>query len=618
MSIIYFMKNSKNVLAKLGVKSKNKKALAQQNWAKLAKWISVKGLKVVLILEGDQNKTSKRLIKNLSNWAPDSNIIRRVKMKKIISKKESSYFEPIISNLPKKGQLTIFENCWYQKSIENSQLGKWDTTLWSNFLENENMLNQAKYIIVKLALKNQESDSVSPIFEILKKTENVENPFSYFNCLEKKSESYKLIQHLIDQVPHQDLTFPHSSIPFKTLKKRAHILRWAKVHKNVIPLTAAEPDFPIASEIKQAIKDYSSAKIFSYGPKEGLPEFKKAANKILKNRKGIESTPELILPTNGAVTSMYTVAKFALKPGDEAIIFDPVDFSFQKSVEAAGGKIVRISINKKTGTFDTREFINAISKKTKMICLCNPHNPMGKVFSRQELLFIGSLAAKHQLWIMNNEVWSEIIFPENQYINIASLHPEIAERTISIYSFSKAFGLAGLRVGFIATPSKLVFNKIMQTSMTYTNAHEVSTLSQIAATVAYEKCWYWVDSFLDHLTKVRDYCVERLNKMPGVECRTPQGTYLLFPNIKNFGLSSEEMALYLLENAKVAVVPGASKWFGPGADGHIRICFSTSMELMIEAMDRIEIALEKLYKESQLKMEEIYFKNFDPEKVIFQ
>ena len=612
------MKNSKNTLAKLGSKSKNKKALAQQNWTKLERWISVKGLRVILILEGDESKTAKRFIKKIKNWSVDKNIVRRVKLKKVISKKDISYFEPIISNLPKKGQLTIFENCWHQKSIEKSQLGKWDTTLWSHFLEKENMLQQANYIIIKFALKNQNAETTSPIFEILKKTENAKNPFSYFNCLEKKSEAFTLIQHLVDQIPHQDLTFPHSSIPFKVLKKRAYNLRWATVHKNVIPLTAADPDFPIAPEIREAINDYSASGIFSYGPAEGLPTFKKAASKVLKNRKGIECAPELILPTDGAASAMYTIAKFALKPGDEAIIFDPVDFLFQKSVEAAGGKVVRISINGKTGTFDPKQFINAISKKTKMICLCNPHNPMGKVFSRQELLFIGSLAAKHNLWIMNDEIWSDIVFPENQHINIASLHPEIAERTISVYGFSKTFGLAGLRVGFIATPSKLIFDKILQTSRSNTTAGGVSTLSQVAATAAYENCWYWVDAFLDHLTKVRDYCVERLNKMPGVECRTPQGTYLLFPKIKSFGLSSEEVTLYLLENANVAVVPGAAKWFGPGAEGHIRICFSTSMELMVEAMDRIEVALEKLYKESQLKMEEIYFKNFDPEKVIFQ
>lgn len=612
------MKNSKNTLAKLGSKSKSQKALAQQNWVKLEKWIRVKGLKVILILEGDENKTAKRFIKKLKNWSVDKNIVRRVKMKKVISKNEISYFEPIISNLPKKGQITVFENCWYQKSIKRSQLGKWDATLWSHFLEKENMLQEANYVIVKFALKTQNTDTVSPIFEILTKTENSKNPFSYFNCLENKSEAFTLIQHLVDQVPHQDLTFPHSSIPFKILKKRAYNSRWATVHKNVIPLTAADPDFPIAPEIRKAINDYSESGIFSCGPAEGLPSFKKAASKVLKNRKGIECAPELILPTDGAASAMYTIAKFALETGDEAIIFDPVDFLFQKSVEAAGGKVVRISMNEKTGTFDPNQFINAISKKTKMICLCNPHNPMGRVFSQQELLFIGDLAAKHKLWIMNNEIWSDIVFPGNQHINIASLHPEIADRTISVYGFSKTFGLAGLPVGFIATPSKLIFDEILQSSKANTTAGGVSTLSQVAATAAYENCWYWVDAFLDHLTKVRDYCVERLNKMPGVECRTPQGTYLLFPKIKNFGLSSEEMTLYLLKNANVAVVPCAAKWFGPGAEGHVRICFSTSMELMVEAMDRIEPALENLYKENQLKMEEIYFKNFDPEKVIFQ
>ena len=411
------MKNSKNTLAKLGSKSKNKKALAQQNWTKLERWISVKGLRVILILEGDESKTAKRFIKKIKNWSVDKNIVRRVKLKKVISKKDISYFEPIISNLPKKGQLTIFENCWHQKSIEKSQLGKWDTTLWSHFLEKENMLQQANYIIIKFALKNQNAETTSPIFEILKKTENAKNPFSYFNCLEKKSEAFTLIQHLVDQIPHQDLTFPHSSIPFKVLKKRAYNLRWATVHKNVIPLTAADPDFPIAPEIREAINDYSASGIFSYGPAEGLPTFKKAASKVLKNRKGIECAPELILPTDGAASAMYTIAKFALKPGDEAIIFDPVDFLFQKSVEAAGGKVVRISINGKTGTFDPKQFINAISKKTKMICLCNPHNPMGKVFSRQELLFIGSLAAKHNLWIMNDAVsYTHLTLPTNREV----------------------------------------------------------------------------------------------------------------------------------------------------------------------------------------------------------
>ena len=614
------MKNYPKDLSQLSFSKKNKKEQAQAAWQKLEKWISIKGLKIVLILEGDENKTAKRLVKNLKKWSSQKKTVRCVRMKNVLAHKTEDYFEPLLSHLPKEGQMTIYKNCWYGKSIEATQIGKWETTLWNKFAQQEKDLLANDFIVVKVALKNNHSttDTLHPIFEILKKTEFEKNPFTYFNCYEKKSEVFALVQHVVKKVPHRDLTFPHSDINFKVLKKRAYNLRWATVNKKVIPLTAADPDFPVAPEIQEAINDYTKAGIFSYGPPTGLPELKNAASKVLKNRKGIDCPAECILPTDGAASAMYTIAKFAMQPGDEAIIFDPVDFLFQKSVEAAGGKVIRIPIDSQTGTFNPQEFIEAISEKTKLIGLCNPHNPTGRVLNRQELLFIGSMAVRHQLWIMNDEIWSDIIFPEQQHINIASLHPEIAQRTISVYGFSKTFGLAGLRVGFIAAPDTKVFNKILNSSLATTTAGGVSTLSQIAAAAAYENCWYWADAFLEHLTKVRDYAVERLNKMMGVTCRKPEGTYLLFPDVKSFGMPSEEIALYLLKHAKVAVVPGAAKWFGPGAEGHIRICFATSMEIMKEALDRIEVALEKLYVENQMKLEAAYFQDVDLEKVSFQ
>lgn len=392
----------------------------------------------------------------------------------------------------------------------------------------------------------------------------------------------------------QEINFANSAINFQLLQQRAFNLRWATVEEGVIPLTAADPDFPVAPEIQEAIKSYTSGGVFSYGPPTGLPEFKATAAEVLETRKGIKSDPDWILPTDGAASGMFTVAKMALRPGDEVIIFDPVDFLFQKSVEAAGGTIIRISLDLDTGSFDQEYLAQVISKKTKMICVCNPHNPLGRVLTKRELMFIGSLAVKHNLWIMNDEIWSDIVYAPNEHINISSLDQEIAKRTISIYGFSKTFGLAGLRVGFIAAPSKKVFDRLLNTSQAETTATGVSTLSQVAAIAAYKDCWYWADAFLNHLTKVRDYSVKRLNKMPGILCTKPEGTYLLFPNIQNFGLSSEEMTKYLLEKSKVAVVPGASKWFGPGAEGHIRLCFSTSMEIMEEALDRIELALNEL------------------------
>lgn len=597
-----------------------KKQKAKLAWEKLEKWIQAKQLKIILILEGDENKTSQRLVKNLKKWSTLPEQIKPIKLKHVDSKEDEFYFPPLLQHLPKAGQIAIFENCWYQKSIDKSNAGKWDMTLWESFSNKEKSLQESGYILLKYAFKNknQEAPSNLSIFEILQKTEIESNPVSYFNCWEKKSEVYSLIKHLVKQIPHEDLTFPHKSIDLKTLQQRAYNLRWATLNKDIIPLTAADPDFPVAPEIRKAIKNYTSKGYFSYGPATGLPEFKEAASHVLKNKKGINCPPELILPTDSAASAMYTVAKFALQPGDEAIIFDPVDFLFQKSIEAAGGKVIRISLDKATGTFNPQEFTNAISKKTKMIGLCNPHNPTGRVWNRQELLFIGSMAAKHDLWIMNDEIWSDIVYPQHEYINIASLHPEIAKKTISIYGFSKTFGLAGLRVGFIAAPSEKIFDKILRKSEASSTAGGVSTLSQIAATAAYQSSWYWADNFLEHLTKVRDYALNRLNQMPGIDCRKPEGTYLLFPNIQQYGMSSEEITMYLLKHAKVAVVPGAARWFGPGAEGHIRMSFATSMEIMKEAMDRIEVALSELFKDRQAKMEKLYFKNFDPEKVKFQ
>lgn len=397
-------------------------------------------------------------------------------------------------------------------------------------------------------------------------------------------------------------TFEHDSINYQALKERAFNLRWATVPNGVLPLTAADPDFPVAPEITQAIQDYAKVGVFSYGPSEGLPTFKTAAAKVVSERKKVACSANLILPIDGAASGMFTVARMALVPGDEAIIFDPVDFLFQQSVTAAGGKVVRLPFNLAKNTFDKEQLESLVTPKTKMICVCNPHNPLGRVFTKEELEIIGKVAVENKLWIMNDEIWSDIIYAKNSFNSIANVHPWVAERTITIHGFSKTFGLAGMRIGYIVAPNEKVYQQLVGASRVSSTAAGVTTLSQIAATVAYEKCWYWVDAFLTHLESVRDYAVERLNKMNGVYCIQPEGTYVLFVNIKAFGLTEEEMADYLLEKAKVSVVPGAAKWFGPGATGHIRLCFSTSMVVVRAALDRIEYALAKLRLEDSTEV----------------
>ena len=385
--------------------------------------------------------------------------------------------------------------------------------------------------------------------------------------------------------------FSHQSINHEVLKKRAFNLRWATLPPDVIPLTAADPDFPVADEIATAIQEYAQAQVFSYGPSDGLAAFRNSAAAVLQQRKKVSSDPSLILPIDGAASGMFTVAKMALQPGDEAIIFDPVDFLFQQSIEAAGGVVVRLPFDLTTRTFDPTLLQSLITPKTKMICVCNPINPLGRVLNEEELNIIGKIAVENKLWIMNDEIWSDIVYSDTTFNSIANVHPWVAERTISVHGFSKTFGLAGMRIGYIAAPNQKVYQQLIAASKVATTAAGVTTISQIAATAAYEKCWYWADAFVDHLEKIRNYAVSRLNRIEGVTCVKPEGTYVLFANIQSFGLSEEEMADYLLQKAKVAVVPGASKWFGPGATGHVRLCFSTSIETIMTALDRIEYAL---------------------------
>ncbi len=388
--------------------------------------------------------------------------------------------------------------------------------------------------------------------------------------------------------------FSEKNINMKALRKRAFNLRWATLPEDVIPLTAADPDFQCAPEIAEAINSYTAERVFSYGPGEGLPSFKKVVAETMNQRRNLNTFPELVLPVDSAAQGMAVIAGYVLQPGDEAIIFDPVDFLFAASVEKAGGIAVRFPIRVKDVSYDIGLLEKLITPKTKMLCLCNPHNPSGKVFTRDELLVLGNLAVAHSLWIMSDEIWSDIVFAPHIYTSIASISPAIAARTFTIYGFSKSYAIAGLRAGFIISPDAETHEGIIQESMVRTTISGTSTLSQIAAQAAFEHCRYWVDDFMVHLTFMRNYTVERLNGMKGVTCHTPQGCYLVFPDISGTNLSSEKVSEYLMNEARVAVVPGAAKWFGPGAEGHIRLCFSTSHNILKEGLDRIEMALAKL------------------------
>jgi aminotransferase len=551
---------------------------------KLKKWIKAKRQGIVLILEGQDNTYRSLLAQQLEQHL-GKELFRRVAKEDITARNTTETSRQLLGLLPLNGGLVVFDGCWLRNTDRAAEIPQ-------EILQDlENFLHRSGHTLVKIWFRADIPVNAPPYLDI--QSTKVNTPHLHWQIIAGE-ENENLLEICLNQIPYQDLTFSDQSVNLPALRQRAYNLRWATVDPGLIPLTAADPDFPVAVEIEEAIKSYTTERVFSYGPPEGLLSFRETVANTLQDRKQIPTTPDLVLPVDGAASGMFTIARFALQAGDEALIFDPVDFLFQKSVEAAGGKVVRVPMNTQTGTFDPDEMASLITKRTRMIGVCNPHNPLGRVLRREELEFIGQLAIEHDLWIMNDEVWSDIVYPPFKHTSMAALDEAIAQRTISVFGFSKTFGLAGLRVGHILAPNKKVYSALVEASKVTTTAAGVTTLSQIAATAAYRDCWYWADAFIEHLAGIRNYAVKRLNQMPGVEANSPEGTYVLFANITGTGKESQEMAAYLLKEAKVSVVPGLPQWFGPRAAGHIRLCFSTSKGIITEALDRIEHAIDRI------------------------
>ena len=388
--------------------------------------------------------------------------------------------------------------------------------------------------------------------------------------------------------------FTNDDIRLDVLKDRAFNMRWAEVEDGVIPLTAADSDFPAAPEISQALIEYIQGGYFPYVPNRGLKEFRESISRALKKKSELVQ-PELILPIDSAARGMDVIAHTILQPGDEAIVFDPVDFLFKTSMENAGAKIVLYPMEfNEQGNIDFSRLREYITPKTKMLGLCNPHNPLGKTYPLEDLDYLLGLSEEFGFYIMNDEIWSDIIYSDSKFTSILALGPERNKKTISVYGFSKGYGIAGLRAGCVYCQDEQLFERIVKTSDVEKTIGGISSLSQIAGIACLERCSDWVKGFVSQLQKNRDYAVKRLNSIPGVRCNNPEATFVLFPDITQTGRSAGELVDYLREKKKVSIVPGGARFFGPGSEGHVRICLATSIEVLREALDRIEEGIHEL------------------------
>lgn len=387
--------------------------------------------------------------------------------------------------------------------------------------------------------------------------------------------------------------FSHANIRFDLLRERAFNLRWASLPEDVIPLTAADPDFPCAPQIAEAICRYAQDRYFSYPPPEGMLFFREAVAKHALLKRNVHTSPNLVLAVNSAAHGIEIVCRTFLQAGDEAIIFNPVDFLFRYNIEACGAKAISWPVSANPNEpLDVTFIESQLSPKTKLLCLCNPLNPTGKVFTQEELETLGAWAKAKGLIVLSDEIWSDFVFDGRTYISIASLSEDVRPETYIVTGYSKSYGLAGLRAGTLIAPHQNGFQKVFETSAHASTVHGANIMAQVAAATALNECDNWLNHFVQHIENQRNLAVKELNKMPGIQTYTPQGCYVIFPNITGTNFNAETLQQRLLNEARIAVVPGLPRWFGSGANGHIRLSLATSTEILSEALNRINTFLQ--------------------------
>jgi aspartate aminotransferase len=365
---------------------------------------------------------------------------------------------------------------------------------------------------------------------------------------------------------------------------------------DVINMSVGEPDFNTPDAIKEAAIKAVNENFSRYSPVPGYPALRNAIVEKLKNENGLEYTAAQISVSNGAKQSVCNVIMALVNPGDEVIVPAPYWVSYPEMVKLADGTPVTMYAGieqnfKITGA----QLEAAITPKTKMLILCSPSNPTGSVYSREELKELAAVLAKYpNVFVVADEIYEHINYI-GRHESIAQFE-EIRDRVIIVNGVSKAYAMTGWRIGFIAGPEWIVkgCNKLQGQ---YTSGP--CSVSQMASVEAYVGSQEPVAEMQKAFQRRRDLIVKLAKEIPGLEVNVPEGAFYLFPKCSSFfGKSyngqtvkdSDDLAMYLLTEAHVATVGGASF----GAPDCFRMSYATSDENIVEAMNRIKEALAKL------------------------
>jgi aspartate/methionine/tyrosine aminotransferase len=355
--------------------------------------------------------------------------------------------------------------------------------------------------------------------------------------------------------------------------------------RDVIHLEVGEPDFDTPANIIEAGAEALRSGWTHYGPAGGQPDFRDAIANYLNTARGTKYTLDNIVVTPGGKPIMFFVILALLEAGDEAIYPNPGFPIYESMINFTGAKAVPAPILEENNfALDVDGLESLITSRTKLLIINSPSNPTGGVLNREEIAHIAELAVKHDLIVLADEIYAEILF-EGEHVSIAAM-PGMAERTIILDGFSKTYAMTGWRLGYGAMPVELaqVVTNLMVNSNSCTSM-AVQRAGLEALTGPQDAVVEMVAAF----KKRRSLIVDGLNAIDGITCLLPKGAFYVFPNITGAGMKSKAFADYLLQEHGVAALSGTA--FGSYGEGYLRLSYANSEENLLKALDRIAAAV---------------------------
>lgn len=374
-------------------------------------------------------------------------------------------------------------------------------------------------------------------------------------------------------------------------RRQSDSLKWRRYGPEVLPMWVADMDFRSPEPVIQALRERIEQGVLGY-PFDPLPELLEGVTRYLLEHHGWRVAPEAIVLLPGLIPGFNVACRAVAQPGEGVLTqvptYPPI-LQCPKNIGLSRDDALLVRGGSGAYEIDWDSFQGAIHPRTRVLLLSNPHNPLGRVFRREELTRMAELSLRNALIIVSDEIHCDLVFRGRSHIAMATLGPEVEARTITLMSPSKTFNLAGLKIAFAVIPNAALRERFLAARMDMLASPNI--MGCVAMQAAYRDGEPWRRALMDYLEANRDFLVDFVHRhFPGVRMAVPEATYLAWLDCREAGIPGNPTTFFL-EQARVALSPGES--FGPGGEGCVRLNFGCPRAQLREGLERMRQALER-------------------------